>query len=116
MERSVLVNEAVLGRLNQLVRAQLYTDLVPGIRDKEFAEQLISQNQGLQDDLVGDFTLPFYAVVSADGKEVLASFPGLDRSGGEDFIKFLDAGLKNWEAKKLAKVSAREMVIGGLTP
>ncbi|MEZ6035686.1 MAG: cytochrome c biogenesis protein CcdA [Planctomycetaceae bacterium] len=116
MERSVLVDEAVLQRLNQLVRAQLYTDLVPGIRDKEFAEQLITQNQGLQDDLVGDFTLPFYAVVSADGTEVLASFQGLDRSGGEDFIKFLDAGLESWEAKKQAKVSAREMVIGGLTP
>ena len=53
MERSVLVDEAVLERLNQLVRAQLYTDLVPGIRDKEFAEQLIMQNQELQDEPCG---------------------------------------------------------------
>jgi len=114
MERSVLVDEAVLQRLNLLVRAQLYTDLVPGIRDKIFAEQIIAQNQELQDQLVGDFTLPFYAVVSADGKEVLSSFQGLDRSGGEDFVKFLDAGLKSWELKKLTAVSARDIVIGGL--
>jgi thiol:disulfide interchange protein len=114
MERSVLVDKAVLERLNQLVRAQLYTDLVPGIRDKEFAEQIITQNQELQDSLVGDFTLPFYAVVSANGKEVLASFQGLDRSGGEDFVKFLDAGLKNWETKKQTAVSAKDVVIGGL--
>jgi thiol:disulfide interchange protein len=114
MERSVLIDQAVLQRLNQLVRAQLYTDLVPGIRDKHFAEQIIAQNQELQDQLVGDFTLPFYAVVSADGKEVLASFQGLDRSGGEDFIKFLDAGLKSWELKKQTAVSTRDIVIGGL--
>ena len=108
----MLIDDAVLQRLNQLVRAQLYTDLVPGITDKEFAEQLIMQNQGLQDQLVGDFTLPFYAVVSADGKEVLASFQGLDRSGGDDFVKFLDAGLKNWEAKKQTSLAARDAAIG----
>ncbi len=114
MERSVLVDKAVLERLHQLVRAQLYTDLVPGIRDKAFAEQIIMQNQELQNELVGDFTLPFYAVVSADGKEVLASFQGLDRSGGEDFVKFLDAGLKSWETKKQTAVSAKDVIIGGL--
>ena len=112
MERSVLIDDAVLERLNQLVRAQLYTDLVPGITDKEFAKQLIMQNQGLQDQLVGDFTLPFYAVVSADGKEVLASFQGLDRSGGDDFVKFLDAGLNSWEARKKNSLAARDATVG----
>ncbi len=114
MERSVLVDKAVLERLHLLVRAQLYTDLVPGIRDKVFAEQIILQNQKLQNELVGDFTLPFYAVVSADGKVVLASFQGLDRSGGEDFVKFLDTGLKNWETRKQTAVLAKDVVIGGL--
>ena len=116
MERSVLIDDAVLERLNQLVRAQLYTDLVPGITDKEFAKQLIMQNQGLQDQLVGDFTLPFYAVVSADGKEVLASFQGLDRSGGDDFVKFLDAGLNSWEARKQNSLAARDATVGDEQP
>jgi len=112
MERSVLVNDEVLTRLNQLVRAQLYTDLVPGIRDKEFAEKLIMQNQDLQASLVGDFTLPFYAVISADGKKVLSWSKGLDRSGGEDFVTFLDKGLKEWEAQKNTSVAARDVVTG----
>jgi len=112
MERSVLVDEAVLQRLDQLVRAQLYTDLVPGIRDKAFAEKLITQNQDLQASLVGDFTLPFYAVISADGKKVLSSSKGLDRSGGLDFVTFLDKGLKEWEAQKKTSVAVRDVVTG----
>ena len=112
MERSVLVDEAVLQRLDQLVRAQLYTDLVPGIRDKEFAEKLIMQNQDLQSSLVGDFTLPFYAVISADGKRVLSWSKGLDRSGGEDFVAFLDKGLKEWEAQKKTSIAANDLLIG----
>ena len=110
MERSVLVDEAVLQRLDQLVRAQLYTDFVPGIRDKEFAKKLILQNQDLQTSLVGDVTLPFYAVISADGKRVLSWSKGLDRSGGVDFVTFLDKGLKEWEAQKKTSVAAREVV------
>ena len=112
MERSVLVDDAVLERLNQLVRAQLYTDLVPGIRDKEFAEKLIMQNQELQESLVGDFTLPFYAVISADGTKVLSWSKGLDRSGGEDFVTFLDKGLKAWEAQRKTSVAASQLLIG----
>ena len=94
------------------MRAQLYTDIIPGISNKEFAEQLIVQNQELQDHLVGDFTLPFYAVVSADGKDVLSWRRGLDRSGGEDFVKFLDEGLLAWETKKQTSLAARDAAIG----
>ncbi|MBC7965618.1 MAG: thioredoxin family protein [Fuerstia sp.] len=112
MERSVLIDEAVLERLDQLVRAQLYTDFVPGIRDKEFAEKLIVQNQDLQASLVGDVTLPFYAVISADGKKVLSLSKGLDRSGGKDFVTFLDKGLKEWESQKKTSIAARDVVTG----
>lgn len=112
MERSVLIDESVLERLHQLVRAQLFTDTVPGVVDEKLAESLIAQNQALQENLVNDVTLPFYAIVSPDGKELLSSFPGLDPSGGEDFVKFLDAGLKKWEAKKQTSVAARDSMPG----
>ncbi len=112
MERSVLVNEDVLERLNRLVRAQLYTDLVPGIKDQDFAEQLLLQNQELQDQLCKSSALPLYAIVSADGKELLDSFPGLDSSGGKDFIAFLDRGLKAWEEKQATNVAVHENALG----
>ena len=111
MERSVLVDEAVLQRLDQLVRAQLYTDIIPGVSDKEFAEKLIVQNQELQDALLNSSALPLYAIVSADGKELLEHFAGLDRSGGADFITFLDKGLQKWEAKKQTSLAARDGVV-----
>jgi len=112
MERSVLVDESVLERLHKLVRAQLFTDTVPGIVDEELAEHLLISNQELQSKLLNSSTLPFYAIVSADGKELLSSFEGLDNSGGENFIKFLDDGLKKWEVKKQTSVAARENVFG----
>ena len=110
MERSVLVDEAVLLRLDKLVRAQLYTDVVPGIRDESLGVRLRSMNRELQSDLLGDVTLPFYAVISADGKTVLAQFKGLDSSGGTDFVKFLDHGLKSWSELQQTSVAA------GVTP
>ena len=109
MERSVLVDEAVLQRLDQLVLAQLYTDIIPGVRDKEFAEKLLVQNQELQDALLNSSALPLYAIVSADGKEVLAHFAGLDPSGGADFISFLDKGLMKWETQKNTSIAARDV-------
>jgi len=112
MERSVLVDEAVLERLDKLVRAQLYTDVVPGIRDESLGVRLRSINRELQSDLLGDVTLPFYAVVSADGKTVLSHFRGLDTSGGEDFVKFLDKGLKSWAELRRTSVASGEVKTG----
>lgn len=111
MERSVLVDDSVLERLHQLVRAQLFTDTVPGIVDVKLSEHLKISNRELQSKLLDSSTLPFYAIVSADGKEVLSSFEGLDNSGGKNFIEFLDAGLKKWEAKKRTTVVARDNVL-----
>ena len=111
MERSVLVDESVLERLHQLVRAQLFTDTVPGIVDVKLSEHLKISNRELQSKLLDSSTLPFYAIVSADGKEVLSSFEGLDNSGGKNFIEFLDAGLKKWETKKRTTVVARDNVL-----
>ena len=100
MERTVMVEENVVAAMKKMVRAQLYTDLVPGITDVELREKLLLLNQELQSELTGDVALPSYAVVSADGKRVLAYFSGLDSSGGEKFLEFLNAGLERWESMK----------------
>jgi thiol:disulfide interchange protein DsbD len=100
MERTVMIEENVVSAMKKMVRAQLYTDLVPGITDVELREKLLLLNQELQSELTGDVALPSYAVVSADGKKVLAYFSGLDSSGGEKFLEFLNAGLERWESMK----------------
>jgi thiol:disulfide interchange protein DsbD len=100
MERTVMIEENVVSAMKKMVRAQLYTDLVPGITDVELREKLLLLNQELQSELTGDVALPSYAVVSADGKQVLAYFSGLDSSGGEKFLEFLNAGLERWESMK----------------
>lgn len=100
MERTVMIEESVVSAMKKMVRAQLYTDLVPGITDIELREKLLLLNQELQSELTGDVALPSYAVVSADGKKVLAYFSGLDSSGGEKFLEFLNAGLERWESMK----------------
>ncbi len=100
MERTVMIEENVVSAMKKMVRAQLYTDLVPGITDVGLREKLLLLNQELQSELTGDVALPSYAVVSADGKQVLAYFSGLDPSGGEKFLEFLNAGLERWESMK----------------
>jgi thiol:disulfide interchange protein DsbD len=100
MERTVMIEENVVEAMKKMVRAQLYTDLVPGITDVELREKLLLLNQELQSELTGDVALPSYAVVSADGKQVLTYFSGLDSSGGEKFLAFLNAGLERWESMK----------------
>ncbi len=54
-------------------------------------------NQHARENLVQDVTLPYYAVLSSDGKTVLAKFEGLDSTGGTEFRNFLDFGLEQWK-------------------
>ncbi len=100
MERTVMTQEIVIAAMKKMVRAQLYTDEVPGITDADFRDKLLLMNQELQSELTGDVALPSYAVVSADGKTVLAYFSGLDSTGGKDFAEFLNAGLQRWDVIK----------------
>ena len=86
-------------RLEQFVQAQIYTDRVPNIDDKEEATRLLARNVSLQENWFGDVTLPAYAVVTPDGKTVLSSFFGLEKRDG-DFAKFLDEGWIKWQALK----------------
>jgi thiol:disulfide interchange protein len=110
MERTVMMEREVVEVLRTLVCAQLYTDEVPGITDKDVRDTLRDTNIALQSDLVADVTLPNYAIVSADGKTVLSVFKGLDTSGGTDFLAFLRAGLDGWEQMKEQQVAVGEPV------
>ncbi|MFN8708923.1 MAG: protein-disulfide reductase DsbD family protein, partial [Planctomyces sp.] len=97
MERTVLAAPEVTQELRGIVCAQLYTDEVPGVPDAAMRDQLKTLNISLQRELIQDVTLPCYAVLSSDGKKVLAVFEGLDSTGGKDFREFLTAGLDEWK-------------------
>jgi thiol:disulfide interchange protein len=113
MERTVLASAAVTEGLKSLVCAQLYTDEVPGVPTAEKRNELRSMNIALQKNLVQDVTLPYYAVLSSDGKTVLAKFEGLDSTGGTEFRNFLDFGLEQWKHfRKTQDVAAGSDVTG----
>lgn len=97
MENTVLVDPEVHDVLSGLVQVQLYTDEIPGVRDAALRDELLGMNRELQAEWFGDVTLPGYAVVTPDGKNVITTFKGLDKSGGADFLKFLQTGISLWE-------------------
>jgi thiol:disulfide interchange protein DsbD len=97
MERTVLSDSSVLENLNDLVRTQLYIDKVPGITDPALQESIIDANILVASELLGDLTMPSYAVVSPDGKQVYTTFQGLDTTGGTQFLQFLRDGVDRWQ-------------------
>lgn len=97
MERTVLARNDVQEKLAGMVVSQLYIDSVPGIADAQLHEQILEHNRSLAVEMLQDVTMPSYAIVTPDGKQVLAIFPGVDPSGGEKFLEFLDAGISRWK-------------------
>lgn len=89
-------------RLDKFIQAQLYTDKVPREPDPAVAARLLEKNMKLQVEWFGDVTLPSYAIVSPDGKTILARYLGLEPRAG-DFARFLDEGHHQWEASEAAK-------------
>lgn len=81
-------------RLAKFIRVQLYTDNVPTVADEAKAEALLAKNRILQEEWLGDVTLPAYAIVTPDLK-ILASTMNLQPS--HQFARFLDAGLMRWQ-------------------
>ena len=84
-------------RLGQFVNVQLYADKVPAITNSTVADSILKRNLDLQVNWFGDVSLPSYAVVSPDGKQMLAAYIGYERKEGE-FTRFLEYGWKKWEA------------------
>jgi thiol:disulfide interchange protein len=83
-------------RLAGFVRVQLYVDNIPHMSDRRLAQRLLERNRDLAENWLGDVTLPAYAVVTPDGKRLLATYMGTERRDGE-FAEFLDKGLENWQ-------------------
>jgi len=105
MERTVLAQENVLENLNALVRTQLYIDKVPGISDPALQESIIDANIAVASELLGDLTMPSYAIVSPDGRQVFSTHVGLDEPGGAKFLTFLREGVENWEKSRRVAAS-----------
>jgi thiol:disulfide interchange protein DsbD len=78
MEANMFPRPDVRGELERFVRVKLYTD-----GDGEKYEK----HQKFQADTFGTVALPFYAVMSSDGRP-LATYPGLTRDPAE-FLAFL---------------------------
>jgi thiol:disulfide interchange protein DsbD len=78
MEANVFPKKEVEAELGKFVLARLYTD---GDGD------VYSRQQQMEEQMLGTVALPYYAIVSADGK-VVNSFPGLTRNTAE-FVDFL---------------------------
>lgn len=76
----------VRAELERFVRVKLYTD-----GDGEKYEK----HQRFQADTFGTVALPFYAVMSSDGRP-LATFPGLTRNPDE-FLAFLRSPMGNMD-------------------
>lgn len=93
----VLAQDQFHKTLEGLVRAQLYVDLIPGLAEgTEDHDRILSRNHSLQEDWFADVTIPAYVIATPDGKEILATFKGLDTSG-QQFQEFLDFGLERWQ-------------------
>lgn len=113
MERDVLTRSDVHLALEDLVRVQLYVDIIPGVsKASTDYTRLLSRNKSLQTDWFGDVTIPAYVIATPDG-EVLAMYKGLDKTG-EEFPKFLQAGLERWQTK--AALAAQEKRAAASTP
>jgi thiol:disulfide interchange protein len=84
MEANVFPKKEVEAELNKFVLARLYTD---GEGD------VYARQQQMEQDMFGTVALPYYAVISPDGK-VVNSFPGLTRNTAE-FVDFLKKSLEN---------------------
>ncbi len=94
MEHTVFGDPEVHDLLAKFTRIQLYTDSVPGVADAEKKSQLLEGNRDKQAEWFGDVTLPAYAIVTPDGRQ-LAALKGLNSK--EKFHTFLKDGLSRWK-------------------
>lgn len=107
MENTVLKADDVHDVLVDLVKVQLYTDIVPGVKEgTEAYDRLLARNKTLQKDWLKDTTLPVYVIATPDGKDILAVHKGYEE-GGLEFRKFLKAGLKKWKERQGDKLAQK---------
>jgi thiol:disulfide interchange protein len=81
MEANIFPRPEVAAELEKFVLVSLYTD---------GEGEVYARQQKMEQDMFGTVALPFYAIMTSDGKPV-ATFPGLTRNAGE-FVEFLKKG------------------------
>lgn len=81
MEANIFPRPEVAAELEKFVLVSLYTD---------GEGEVYARQQKMEQDMFGTVALPFYAIMTGDGKPV-ATFPGLTRNAAE-FIEFLKKG------------------------
>lgn len=84
MEANIFPKKEVQTELSKFVLVRLYTDGIGEVYERQ---------QQMEQDMFGTVALPFYAIISPDGK-TLASFSGLTRNTSQ-FIDFLKKADKN---------------------
>ena len=94
-------------RIAKFIGVQLYVDVpeIPGIADPQEGMRLMEENIQRQAQLVQDPSMPSYAIVTSDGKQVLASYIGKEAIPGT-FVKFLDEGWAKWQELQAARPAA----------
>lgn len=101
MEKSVFPKTQNRVLLKKFVRAQLFVDQIPLIKDEQERKELIQINQQIQR-ATDDVSLPGYVVlnphdVGKNGKLLMLSFfKGMEKNDGE-FTNFLNQGLEEWQ-------------------
>ena len=103
MEQTVLSTERIQSLIKGLERVKVYTDKVP-VDDSAERERLLKRNKDLQQNWLKDVTLPSYAIVSPDGKEILAVAKGLQST--TNFATFIEDGVAKWEQRKTTATSS----------
>ncbi|MBK9215538.1 MAG: thioredoxin family protein [Chloracidobacterium sp.] len=81
MEANIFPKKEVAAELKKFILVQLYTDGEGEVYERQ---------QRMEQDMFGTVALPFYAIMSGDGRPV-ATFAGLTRNADE-FVEFLKKG------------------------
>lgn len=111
MEQDVLSRSDIHLVLEDLVRVQLYVDHIPGVnKTSDDYNRLLERNKSLQSDWFQDVSIPAYVIATPDG-EVLAMYKGLDKTG-QEFPKFLEAGLKRWQSREALAAQEKQAATG----
>ncbi len=110
MEQTVLSKPRLIPMLNQFVRVQLYTDLVPirSIANDE-REKLAEANLERELKLIKSATVPYFVVLSPDEEVLVAKG---ERMSSAEFTAQLESGLEKFKlsTSKRMKVAAAKAV------
>ncbi|MFY9253831.1 MAG: cytochrome c biogenesis protein CcdA [Fuerstiella sp.] len=94
MEQTVISTPRIQSLIEGLERVQVYTDSVP-VANVEERKRLLARNLDLQRNWLKSVALPAYAIVSPDGKEILATVGGVQSA--DNFARFIESGVAKWE-------------------